>query len=486
VRQLLVESIQLSLLGGALGLVFAQAGVEAIVDLLASGANPILLDVQLNRTVLAFTIGLSTLTGIVFGLAPAFGVTRVDLAHALKVAGQGAANSHGWVSRHVLVGGQIALCVLLVSAAGLLGRTLRGLETREGGFERENVMMFTMDVEGTAFPAERFPQLCDELIDRLTPTYQLLAGSCSTSVPVHTRGNARPLVVPGGPSRSTEESLVFMNRISPEYFRAQGIQVVEGRALDSNDSESSEKVAVISRSAAAFFFGDENPIGRRVHFHNAEDVLFTVVGIVEDATQWSLRDDPFRTIYTPLTQLLEPETTLTVTLRSRRDPREFMGSVRAEVAALDSDVVVDYVRTMDQQIGGTLVRERVLALLSSAFGVVALVLSCVGLYGVIAYDVTRTARDIGIRLALGGQPGYVLGRVLGSAAGVTTLGVSIGLVATWFATRVLSSLLFGVTPRDPLTLAFAAAVIALTCLLAGYLPARRASRIDPVMVLRSE
>jgi ABC-type antimicrobial peptide transport system permease subunit len=212
----------------------------------------------------------------------------------------------------------------------------------------------------------------------------------------------------------------------------------------------------------------------------------TIVGIVEDTIQRSLREEPFRTIYTPLAQLTEPETMVTVALRTRQDPLVLASSVRPEVRALSADVVVDYIRTMEQQIGATLVRERLLALLSAAFSVLALVLSCIGLYGVVAYDVTRGVRELGIRLALGAQRMDVLRQVVRGALSLSTIGVVSGLVAAFAATRLVSSLLFGIAPRDPLTLAAAAALLMLTTLMASYVPARRASRVDPVVVLRTE
>jgi predicted permease len=456
------------------------------------GANPILLAVEPNVTVLAFTIGVSALTGIAFGLAPAFGVTRVDLTHALKSVGRASLPRGGWATRHALVVGQIALCVLLVYGAGLLGRTLYGLGAKDGGFDRSNVLMFSVDASGTAFPAQDLPRFCDDLIERMRSGFGVLSGSCSTSVPVTTSGNARPLAVPGEPERPVGESLVLMNRISPDYLQAQGIELAEGRTFDTNDTDASERVVMISRSAARFFFGEANPIGRRVHFRGAEDRPMTVVGLVEDAIQWGdLRDDPVMTVYTPLTQLVEPESELTVSLRTPADPRELAGSVRAEVSALSPALVVDYIRTMDQQIDGSLSRERVLAFLSSAFALLAIVLCCVGLYGVIAYDVTRRKRDLGIRLALGGQRATVLGRVLGDAALVSGVGVVLGLAAALASTRNLanspiSELLFEIQPRDPLTLVLAVTLIVGTSLLASYLPARRASRIDPAIVMKAE
>jgi putative ABC transport system permease protein len=420
-------------------------------------------------------------------LAPAFGCTRVDMAPALKTAGAATGRTgRRWSTGRVLVAVQIGLCVLLVSGAGLLARTLQNLETRGGGFDRTNVLLFSLDVRGTSVRGEQLPRLCDDLIARLTARGDVVSGSCSRNIPVSTRGNAMPLEVPGAPQHPVNARFVFTNMVSPEYFRTLGIRVVAGRVFDARDSATAAKVAVINRATARFFFGTEDPVGHRVHFFHEDNNPLTIVGVVEDTLQRSLRQEPPMTVYTPLGQLSEPESVLTVALRTRQDPLALAASVRPEVRALGTEVVVDYIRTMEQQIATALVRERLLALLSSAFGTLALVLSCVGLYGVVSYDVTRSIRDIGIRMALGAQRLDVLRHVLHRALSVSLIGIAAGLAAAFAATRVLSTLLFDITARDPLTLASAAALLLATTLVASAVPARRASRVDPVEVLRTE
>jgi predicted permease len=288
------------------------------------------------------------------------------------------------------------------------------------------------------------------------------------------------------PPQPLNSRFVFTNMVGHDYFRTLGIGVVAGRVFDVRDSAASAKVAVVNRALVRFFFGNDNPLGRSVHFFKDEANPVTIVGVVEDTLQRSLRQEPPMTLYTPLAQLREPESLLTAALRTRQEPLTLAASVRPEVRALSSGVVVDYIRTMEQQIGTTLVRERLLALLSTAFGALALVLSCVGLYGVVSYDVTRSVRDLGIRLALGAQRLDLLRHVVRGALSVSSIGILVGLLSALVATRLLSTLLFGVTARDPLTLALAAALLLVTTLVASYVPARRASRVDPVVVLRSE
>jgi predicted permease len=486
VRQFLTESLLLAIIGGIGGFALAQMGVATIAAMVGGGANPIVLDLQPDAGVLVFTIIVSLLTGILFGLAPALGATRVNLTPALKAGAASPRAARGrWPARQLLVGVQIALCVLLVAGAGLLTRTLRNLETRDGGFDRGRVLLFSLDASGTAFKAEQLPPLCEALLERLTSRGDVLSGSCSRNIPVNSRGNARPLDVPGAPPQPQNARVVFTNMVTPGYFRTLGVSVLNGRVFDAHDSATSEKVTVINRSTARFFFGGENPIGRQVHFFQDSNQM-TVVGVVEDTVQRSLRDEPPMIVYTPLTQLIEPEPTLTVALRTRAEPMMLAAAVRPELRALNGAAVIDYIRTMDQQIGETLVRERLLAMLSSAFGILALVLSCVGLYGVVSYDVTRDIRDLGIRLALGAQRGDVLRHVVGKALSVSSLGVLAGIAAALGVTQLLASLLFGIAARDPLTLTAAAALLLLTTLAASYLPARRAARVDPVVVLRME
>ena len=486
VRQFLTESMVLAVTGGALGFVLARVGVGVITALVGTGADPIWLDLQPNATVLMFTAVVSVLTGVLFGLAPAVGTTRVALTPAMSSGGSTTARpGRRWSTSQLLVTAQIALCVCLVSSAGLLARTLQNLETRAGGFDRSNVLLFSLSLRGASPRPGQLSAVCDDVIARLSQHRDILSASCSRNIPVNTRGNARPLDVPGAPPRPLDTRIVFTNMVTPAYFRALGIGVVAGRAFEARDTANSERVAIINRSAARFFFGGEDPIGRRVHYFKDDDHPRTIVGVVEDALQRSLREGAPMTVYTPLAQLDDPESMATVAVRTRRDPLMLAASVR-DVSAVGADAIVDDVRTMDQQIGSTLVQERLLAWLSSAFGLLALALSCIGLYGVVSYDVMRRLRDVGIRIALGADRVDVLRHVVHGAMSVSAVGILLGLTGAFAATQLLTSLLFGVTPRDPVTLTTAAVLLVATTLIASLIPARRASRVNPVAVLRAE
>ncbi len=486
-RQLLTESLLLALLGGGLGLLVAQFSTRSIAALVETGATPILLDLQPNATVLLFTLTIAILTGLLFGLAPAIGCTRVDPAPALKSVSAAIPHSwRRWSTRQVLVAAQIALCVLLVSGAGLLVRTLRNLETRTSGFDRRQLLLFSLDARRTPFPMTQVPELCDALAERLVQRGEALSAACARNIAMSSRGNARPLEVPGAPPQPPNARVVFTNMVTPDYFRTLGIGVAAGRAFDTRDSSTAERVAVVNRSLARFFFGNENPVGRQVHYSKDDEHPMRIVGVVEDATQRSVREGALMTVYTPLAQVLEPEGLVTMAVRVRSGPVALAASLRDDVRAVSPDVVVDNIRTMEQQIASTLVRERLVAFLSAAFGLLALAMSCIGLYGVVSFDVSRRLRDIGVRMALGAQRGSVIWQVLRTGLVVSLAGIVAGLAATVAATRMLSALLFDITSRDPLTLAAAATLLVLTAVTASFLPAHRASRVDPLVVLRAE
>jgi predicted permease len=486
VRQLLTEGLLLACAGGAVGFLLAIWATEAIAMTLQVGRNAMFLDVEPSASVFGFTAALSMLAAVLFGLGPALKATRVNLTPALKDSGAGTVPRHRYVSgRQLLIAGQIALCLILVAGAGLLVRTVRNLETLDGGFDRTNVLMFSLDVSNTVFPAERLPRFCDQLVERLRRDRRVLVGTCSSSIPVDTRGNQRRLQLVGMAPPAGDTG-VFSNMVTPGYFETFGTRLVRGRTFNAQDSSTSAQVAIVNESMAKFYFGSTDPIGRTIKFGNEIAKPMTIVGVVRDAIQLSLRQPPPRTVYSLLSQAYEAEPTVTATVRTAGDPGWLVSGVRSEVRALNGEVVVNYIRTMEQQIHAALVREHVLAALSTWFGVLALVLACVGLYGVLAYDVARRRRELGIRIALGAQPTRLLRQVLRQASALAVVGIVVGLAVAWAATQVLSSLLFGLSPGDPLTLAFAALLLATTALIAGYLPARRAARVDPLAALRYE
>ena len=489
IRQFLTEGLVLAAVGGTLGIVLARVGAGIIVGLVAVGPSPVWLHVQMNATVLLFAVAVSVSTGLLFAVAPAIGTTRAALLPGLKKSGAMVRPAGArWGSRHLLVMAQIGLCLMLVSGAVLLTRTLRNIETRDGGFDGQNVLMFSLDARGTAFPVAQMGQFCDDLVALLTSRYRLSAGSCSTSVPLDARGNAGPLEVTGAPDApaSLDERLVFMNRVTSDYFRALGITTAAGRVFDARESATSERVAVVNRATARFFFGADDPVGRQVNFFKREDSPMTIVGVVEDTAQYNLRDEPLKTVYMPLSQVNEPERFVTVALRSREPLDALRSSLRGEVRSLNDDIVVDYLRGMDEQIDATLVRERLLATVSSLFGLLALALAGIGLYGVVAYDLVRRAREFGVRFALGAQRHDLLRQALTGALLMSLVGVGLGLLLAMAGARLLSSLLFGITARDPVTLASVAGFLVLTTIVASYMPARRACRVDLAAVLRAD
>ena len=485
VRQLLTESVILAAIGGALGLLLASWGTWFIAAFFLESQNPIVIDAQPDARVFGFTAGLVLSSAIVFGVVPAIRATRLTMAPALRHA-RAAPSGGGWHGRQLLVAGQIALCLVLVFGAGLLVRTQRNLESIDGGFLTDDLLIFSLDANDTVFPPERMAAVCGAAVERLRSRSGAISGSCSTMSPVDTAGEGRAIGIPTPPP-GPNAGQVFANAVTPDYFRTFGIELVRGRLFTEHDAGPAPRVALINETTARAFFGDDDPIGRPIAFGRKPDPAraMTIVGIVRDAKH-SLREPFPRMVYQPLGQLEAPTDLLTGAIRTTDDPAPLAGDVRREVSALSRDVAVTWVRTMHQQIAAALTGERLLATLSTWFGLLALVLACIGLYGVIAYDVARRSRDIGIRLALGAERSSVLIGILRQTATITAAGLLVGLGAALVVSEVVEEFLFGLTSRDPLTLAIATGLLALSALLAGYVPARRAARIEPAVTLRSE
>jgi predicted permease len=484
VRQFVIESLFLAAAGGALGLLLAGWGTQYVATLFRENQNPIVIDAQPDRVVLMFTTALSLLTGIIFGVLPAIRATRVAIAPTAKQLGS--ASIGRGTGRQLLVAAQMALCLVLVFGAGLLVRTQQNVQHVDGGFTTENILAFALDANDTRFPVERMVQLCTDAVERLRQRASAASGSCSTMSPVDTAIEARIVGIPA-PPRDPGANQVFANTVSPDYFRTFGIELVRGRLFTSQDIAGAPRVAIINEAIVRSYFGGADPLGRPLAFGGRPDPAraLTIVGVVRDARH-NLRQPAPRMVYQPLAQILQPPDTLTGAIRANTDLAPLTGAVGREVSALSRDVGVTWVRTMEQQIAAALVSERLLASLSSAFGILTLLLACIGLYGVLSYDVARRSRDIGIRLALGANRSMVLKAVLQQTATIAGAGLMVGLLAASLTSQYIETFLFGLTPRDPVTLIVASGLLTCSAMLAGYIPARRASRIDPAVALRAD
>jgi predicted permease len=484
VRQFLTESLMLALIGGALGVLAASWGTSAIMRLFDANETPLMLDVAPDLRVLAFAMAVSLVTGIAFGLVPALRSTRVDLTPALKDATTSPA-SRRWSMSHVLVGTQVALSLVVLVVAALLVRSLVNLRAQDAGFVNGNLLLVTIDTSGSLKPDARLP-LYLELLSRLRESPGVVSVAGSKSTPIHTSGDARALVVPPEVPDTIEARAAFANLITPEYFDTLGIKLLHGRQLTDLDNAGSAHVAVVNETMAKFVAGNGDPIGKTFAFRGNPKDQITIVGVVQNTHQMNLREAPPRTVYSPITQAPSAPSYFQVEIRTASDPAAMTASVRQIVRSVSGDLVMRYVRTMDQQIDASLVRERLLSTLSAGFALLALVLSAVGLYGVMSYSVTRRSREIGIRMALGAARGQVLRQVLMQTMSIAAVGTAVGLLGAVAATRTLHAFLFGLSGRDPVTLAAVAIALLLVSTAAGLLPARKAASLNPVQAIKAE
>jgi len=485
IRQFLTESLLLATLGGALAIVFAQWGTAAIMSLFNAAETPLLIDVSPNTRVLVFTAGVSLVTGIAFGLFPAFASTRVDLTPALKDVAS-TRLSRRWSLSHGLVASQVALSIVVLVVAALLVRTLYNLKSLDAGFARGNLLLVTLDTYGTPIPEASRVATLNAVLERVKTLPGVEKASLSRSTPIHTSGNARALVMANNVSEKIEDNAAFTNPVSPEYFGTLGIRLIRGRVFTDLDTSDSQHVAIVNETMAKFWAGDRDPIGMTLAFRGDPKDLITIVGVVQDTHQMNLREAPPRTVYSPIPQAEQPPSGLTLEVRTAQEPAAIVAAVREAVRGVNRSIVLRYVRTIDQQINASLVRERVLATLSGGFALLALVLCAIGLYGVMSYTVTRRSREIGIRMALGAARSRVLAQVMSQTFLIAIVGTAIGVVAAFAATNTLATFLFGLTARDPLTVALVAAALLVVSLGAGLLPARRAATLDPVRAIKAE
>ncbi|HET9948650.1 MAG TPA: ABC transporter permease [Longimicrobiales bacterium] len=484
-RQLLTESLLLSLLGAAVGVAFARWGSALLVRLLSTRADAVWLDLSIDGRVLGFTIAVATLTGLLFGLAPAWRSARVDPQAAMRASARSVAEGHSRLTLvKALVAGQVALSLVLVVGAALLLGSFRNLATLDPGFRRTGILLVGVDLKEPGIADARALALLRGVLDRVRALPGVRAASASRVTPV---GPARwndIIHVDGYTPSSTNDALVWMNSATPGFFATMGTRLLAGRDFTDHDAPGAPRVAIINRALATKFFGASSPLGRRFRTDSNEAWL-EVVGVVEDAKYVTLREQPSPTAYVPLSQEDHQGAWFSLELRTDGPPAALARSVENAVAEVVPAASLDFT-TMSDQLAASIRPERLLAVLSGFFGALGLLLAVIGLYGTTAYSVTRRRSEIGIRIALGAMRTRVVRMVMREVGVMVAAGMILGALLALAATRLVASFLFGVAPGDPATFALAALVLGLVAGAAGALPAWRAARLDPMAALREE
>jgi predicted permease len=491
VRQLVTESIVLAMIGGAAGLALAAFGTKALIALAPEGV-PRLDEVRLNMPVFLFALGVSVVCGIVFGLAPAVGAARAPLVETLKEGSRaGTGTQHRRAQRAVVIA-EIALALVLSVGAGLMIRTVAALQHVSPGFNADRLLTFELSLPQSQYPEPaNVRTFYDTLLQKLTALAGVRSAGLTISLPpdilqVTDNFTVEGQVVP--PNQSAPVGPLVM--VSDSLFRAFGVPLIRGRFFDERDEADAPPVAIISETLAKKYFAGLDPIGRHLKEGGPDRPVgptnpwMTVVGVVGDVKYSGLDSAPEPAFYMPYRQ--NPWRGQFVVVRTASDPRMLLNEIRAAVASLDKGVPIARVKTMDDLMGASMAPSRFRATLVGIFAVVGLVLAAVGIYGVMAYAVAGRTHELGVRIALGADQATLLRLVLGEAAALVAAGIALGLSGAFAVTRMMQTLLFGVTPTDAATFAGISALLAATALAASYVPTRRALRVDPMIALRGE
>jgi putative ABC transport system permease protein len=488
VRQLLTESFLLSIAGGGAGLLLALWGVD-VLKAAAPDSIPRLAEASIDRGVLAFVIVISLVTAFAFGLLPALQASNPDLTQTLKDGGRGSTTgARGQRTRNMLVITEVALSLVLLVGAGLMIRSFFRLQQVDPGFNVNNLVTFDLTA-----PRARYQKPTDvsDFIQKVVARLQSMPGAqsaaASSALPLGgggfylgraflNEGGAPP---PGGPEYDGQWSV-----ISPDYFKTLGVRLLAGRDFTDRDTAASTPVTIINETMAREMFGDSDPLGKRIKSWRDENVLREIVGVVQDVRYFG-RDDKLQSIvYVPHAQ--DDWSSMTITVRAAGDPAMIAGAIREQVSAVDKDIAVANVQSMQRILEDSVAPRRLNMLLLTIFAAVALILASVGIYGVLSYSIAQRTHEIGVRMALGAGSGDVLRLVVGHGLKLALTGVAIGLGLAFLLTQVMKSLLYEVSATDPLTFAVIPLILTGVALLSSYAPARRALKVDPMIALRYE
>ncbi len=482
IRQMLTESLLLSILGGALGALLAIWGVQLLVSLSADSL-PRTVDVRIDATVLAFTLLISVVTGLLFGLAPAFRTTKVNLSDSLKDGARGSEGVMRNRTRSLLVVFESAVAVVLLIGAGLLVRSLIALQNVDPGFDSNNVLTLRLDLPHKKYSdEEKAANFWQQLETRVASLPGVQSVGLVTELPLSGQLNDLPFTVEGRPPVSIDQAFdADFRRVNQNYFSAMRIPLLRGRNFTEQEVRQGDRVTLVSQTLVDSVFPNEEPLGKRL-ISAMGGQPFEIIGVVGDIRHQSLGGQPFPAMYFPTRNIGR----FNLAIRTQGDPLSIVGAVRKEVHALDPDQPIAAVRKMSDWVESSTAGPRYRTTLLGMFAALAMILAATGIYGVMSYSVAQRTHEIGVRMALGARQGDVLKLVVRQGMLLTLVGVILGLLGAFALTRVMQSLLFGVTAKDPFTFSVVAGLLIAVAFVACFIPARRATKVDPLVALRYE
>ncbi len=489
IRQLLTESLLLALCGALAGIPVAMWARAGIVYLALKSDTADSLPLEWNFRLIAFTVAMAVVTGLLFGIAPALRATGLRYTETLRGGLRGGRTGRG-LGRiplgRILVAGQVALSLALVVGAALFLSTFRNLDRTNVGYDRDHSLLLTVDPSLAGYTDERASALFGQILERLHSVQGVRSASVMQTTMLAGQMMLRSFVRPGyalQPGEDDKNFWVISNPVGPHFLKTAGVHLVTGRDFEEGDNQRAPKVTVINEAMARHFFAGRNPIGQHINSAYSKD-SFEIIGIIRDIKYVGLRPDKQEVMLMPIAQL--PANTATLLVRTAGEPLAMLPAVRAVISEVDAKLPIYDVTTMEQQVQASMAKERMLATLATLFGVLALALSAIGLYGVLSYGVVQRTGEIGIRMALGARRGNIIRLVLGDTALVLIAGIAAGIGLALAGGRLIQSMLFGVSATDAISMIGAACILAAVATLAGYLPARRACRVDPMVALRHE